>query len=71
MMATSDIKLTISLTELGLDDEELQTEVDKLVCLKMPEPFYAVGLWYDNFPQTSDEQVHLLLGKSTAIANAA
>ena len=51
--------------------EELQTEVDKLVCLKMPEPFYAVGLWYDNFPQTSDEQVHLLLGKSTAMANAA
>jgi len=47
--------------------KELQAEVDKLVCLKMPEPFYAVGLWYDNFSQTSDEQVH----KLTAMANAA
>ncbi|MGB6295689.1 MAG: phosphoribosyltransferase [Rivularia sp. (in: cyanobacteria)] len=51
--------------------KELQTEVDKLVCLAMPEPFYAVGLWYDNFPQTSDEQVHQLLEKSTAMANSA
>ncbi len=51
--------------------KELQTEVDKLVCLTMPEPFYAVGLWYENFPQTSDEQVHQLLEKSTAMANSA
>ncbi|NJN11286.1 MAG: phosphoribosyltransferase [Richelia sp. SL_2_1] len=50
--------------------KELQAEVDKLVCLTMPEPFYAVGLWYENFPQTSDEQVHKLLEKSTAMANA-
>ena len=51
--------------------KELQAEVDKLICLKMPEPFYAVGLWYDNFSQTSDEQVQKLLEKSTAMANAA
>ncbi|MGB3641451.1 MAG: phosphoribosyltransferase [Rivularia sp. (in: cyanobacteria)] len=51
--------------------KELQAEVDKLVCLTMPEPFYAVGLWYENFPQTSDEQVHKLLEKFTAMTNAA
>lgn len=51
--------------------KELQAEVDNLVCLTMPEPFYAVGLWYENFSQTSDEQVHELIEKSTTIANAA
>ncbi len=51
--------------------KQLQMEVDKIVCLKMPEPFYAVGLWYDNFPQTSDEQVHKLLEKSTMTVSAA
>jgi putative phosphoribosyl transferase len=51
--------------------KELQAEVDKLVCLTMPEQFYAVGLWYENFSQTTDEQVHQLLEKSRTIANAA
>lgn len=51
--------------------KELRTEVDKLVCLTMPEPFYAVGLWYENFSQTTDIQVHELLEKSTTMANAA
>ncbi|MEA5594045.1 phosphoribosyltransferase [Rivularia sp. UHCC 0363] len=50
--------------------KELQAEVDKLVCLKIPEPFHAVGLWYENFSQTSDDQVHQILKKSTTIANA-
>ena len=30
---------------------------DELVCLETPEPFSAVGQWYDSFPQVSDEEV--------------
>ncbi len=43
--------------------QALETEVDKLVCLATPEPFYAIGLWYENFAQTTDEQVRNLLAK--------
>jgi putative phosphoribosyl transferase len=39
---------------------------DNLVCLEMPEPFYAVGLWYQNFEQTDDEEVHDLLERAAA-----
>ena len=34
---------------------------DDIICLETPEPFAAVGLWYDNFDQTTDEEVHDLL----------
>jgi len=36
-------------------------EVDEIICALTPEPFYAVGLWYENFLQTSDEKVRALL----------
>jgi predicted phosphoribosyltransferase len=36
-------------------------EVDELVCARVPEPFHAVGLWYVDFSQTSDEEVGDLL----------
>lgn len=41
--------------------EKLKTEVDEVVCAETPEPFYAVGLWYENFPQLSDGDVRKLL----------
>lgn len=41
--------------------EELQTEVDELVCLETPEPFQSISLWYDDFTQTTDEEVRSLL----------
>jgi erythromycin esterase-like protein/predicted phosphoribosyltransferase len=34
---------------------------DEVVCVSMPEPMRAVGLWYDEFAQTSDEEVQRLL----------
>jgi predicted phosphoribosyltransferase len=40
---------------------ELARVVDEVVCPLTPEPFYAVGLWYDNFDQTTDEEVRALL----------
>lgn len=43
---------------------ELEKEVDAVVCAVTPEPFHAVGLWYDDFDQTSDEEVRLLLAHS-------
>jgi putative phosphoribosyl transferase len=42
---------------------ELKDEVDDVVCLITPEPFYAIGLWYENFAQTTDEEVRELLAK--------
>src|SRR5919199_1149503 len=41
--------------------DALRAEVDELVCAATPDPFYAVGLWYADFSQTSDEEVHELL----------
>src|SRR5262245_1330487 len=34
---------------------------DEVVCARTPEPFYAVGLWYERFDQTTDEEVIALL----------
>ena len=43
---------------------DLGTEADEVVCLRMPEPFVAVGLWYRDFSETSDEEVRALLGRT-------
>lgn len=44
--------------------EEFRKEVDEVVCAATPEPFQGVGLWYDNFSQTSDEEVRQLLKRA-------
>ena len=41
--------------------KRLQQEVDELICLLTPEPFYAVGQWYRYFDQTTDKEVIRLL----------
>jgi putative phosphoribosyl transferase len=41
--------------------EEFRDQVDDIVCAATPEPFRAVGLWYRNFPQITDEEVRDLL----------
>jgi erythromycin esterase-like protein/predicted phosphoribosyltransferase len=41
--------------------ERLGRMADRVVCLAMPEPFNAVGTWYDDFTQTSDDEVRRLL----------
>jgi predicted phosphoribosyltransferase len=41
--------------------DALAREVDELVCLLEPDPFTAVGLWYEDFSPVSDEQVRGLL----------
>lgn len=44
--------------------QELAREADEVVCLRTPEPFVAVGLWYIDFTQTSDRDVQQLLESS-------
>jgi predicted phosphoribosyltransferase len=39
----------------------LRAVVDEVLCGYTPEPFHAVGLWYDDFAQTTDAEVHALL----------
>jgi putative phosphoribosyl transferase len=43
---------------------ELGREADEVVCDSLPEPFYGVGEWYDNFEQTRDEEVFRLLSEA-------
>jgi len=44
--------------------DALRDEVDDVVCAVTPEPFHAVGLWYADFSQTTDEEVHDLLERA-------
>jgi putative phosphoribosyl transferase len=42
--------------------EELRLEVDDVVCLQCPEVMSAIGFWYEDFSQTTDNEVRTLLG---------
>jgi putative phosphoribosyl transferase len=41
--------------------DDLRDEVDEIACAVTPEPFYAVGLWYEDFTPTTDDEVRALL----------
>ena len=43
---------------------EFAGEVDEIVCLHTPEPFFSVGFWYDDFSQTTDDQIRDLLARA-------
>ncbi|NVJ04331.1 phosphoribosyltransferase [Myxococcus sp. AM001] len=45
--------------------EGLSQVADEVVCVRMPEPFYSVGLWYRDFAQTEDDEVRALLAQAT------
>lgn len=42
----------------------LRRDADRIVCAITPEPFYSVGLWYEDFSQTTDREVHDLLERA-------
>ena len=44
--------------------EEFLSIVDDIICAETPAPFYAVGLWYEDFSQTTDDEVHELLTRA-------
>lgn len=45
--------------------EVLAAEVDQVVCAATPEPFYAVGQWYEQFTQVTDDEVRELLASTS------
>ncbi len=44
---------------------EFESEADRVVCAETPHHFFSVGLWYEDFSQTTDEQVCNLLKQAT------
>lgn len=46
---------------------EYQIGADEIICGATPEPFLGVGQWYDDFSQTTDEEVHDLLERARAL----
>lgn len=51
--------------------EALKREVDDVICAITPEPFEAVGLWYKDFSQTTDDEVRELLARAARMGRAA
>lgn len=49
---------------------ELEHEADEVVCAQTPQPFYAVGAWYDSFSQTTDEEVRDSLARAAGFAQS-
>jgi predicted phosphoribosyltransferase len=41
--------------------DAFQFEVDEMVCVMTPDPFYGLSRWYEDFSQTTDEEVQMLL----------
>jgi len=52
------------------DEFRAEREADEIVCLRTPEPFQAVGMWYDDFTQTTDDEVHALLDRAATAAKS-
>jgi predicted phosphoribosyltransferase len=50
--------------------DQFRSEVDEIVCGKTPDPFLAVGYWYDDFTQTSDGEVSALLDRAAHLRKA-
>jgi predicted phosphoribosyltransferase len=46
--------------------EALGRNVEEIICLDTPQPFYSVGQWYDDFSQTTDREVLDLLRRAGA-----
>jgi putative phosphoribosyl transferase len=47
--------------------EEFRQHVDEIVCAATPNPFCAVGAWYEDFSQTSDAEVRELLERAASL----
>ena len=50
--------------------EEFEEEADEAICAREPEPFHAVGAWYDDFSQTTDDEVRQLLARGSVARTA-
>ncbi len=45
--------------------EEFRKDADQVICATTPEPFWAVGAWYEDFTQTPDQEVRRLLDEAS------
>lgn len=45
--------------------DEFRQHVDEVVCVATPDPFHAVGAWYEDFSQTTDADVRELLERAS------
>jgi putative phosphoribosyl transferase len=54
----------------GASREDLLEDFDEVVAVRYPDPFGAVGAWYDRFDQVSDDEVRGCLGEARAAAPA-
>ena len=44
--------------------EEFKKQADEIICYMTPAPFLAVGRWYEDFGQTTDDEVCALLAQA-------
>ncbi len=49
--------------------EVLRGEADEVICLETPEPFWAIGQWYVEFPQLTDDEVRERLARTWKITD--
>ena len=62
-------QVVIAAPTAALDScQTLVTEIDELVVLMVPDDFHAVGLWYEDFTQTTDAQVTRLLAEAKQVS---
>lgn len=55
-------RIVVAVPTASLDTcEALKAEADDVICAMTPEPFFAVGHWYEDFTQTTDNEVRELL----------
>jgi len=49
--------------------QAMRSVADEVVCALTPYPFHAVGAWYEDFEQTSDDEVRELLRQADAVSS--
>lgn len=47
--------------------EAFEDTVEEVVCAETPQPFFGVGFWYQDFSQTTDEEVRTLLARAQSL----
>lgn len=50
--------------------DRLRAAADRLICLRSPELFFAIGTWYLDFGQVSDDDVRALLRRAVATSRS-
>jgi putative phosphoribosyl transferase len=48
--------------------KELKSLADEVVCARTPDPFFAVGVWYEDFDQVTDVEVKDLLERARKVS---